>query len=36
MEAAWCALAHEQDWLDGEIIQIRAANGMPVNMIPRE
>jgi hypothetical protein len=36
MEAAWWALAHEQDWLDGEIIQIRAANGMPVNMIPRE
>jgi hypothetical protein len=36
MEAAWRALAHEQDWLDGEIVPIRAANGTPANIIPRE
>jgi len=26
MEAAWRALAHEQDWLDGEIAPIRKLN----------
>jgi hypothetical protein len=32
MEAAWLALANEQDWLDGEIAPIRAANGTPLNI----
>ncbi len=27
MEAAWRALADEQDWLDGEVSPTRAANG---------
>jgi hypothetical protein len=35
MEAAWRALAHEQDWLDGEIVPIRAANGTPLNINAR-
>ena len=28
MEAAWRALAHEQDWLDGEIAPIRKFKGI--------
>jgi hypothetical protein len=32
MEAAWRALAHEQDWLDGEIAPIQVANGTPLNI----
>ena len=28
MEAAWRALAHEQDWLDGEIAPTRKLNGI--------
>jgi hypothetical protein len=35
MEAAWRALAHEQDWLDGEIVPIRTANGAPLNISQR-
>jgi hypothetical protein len=35
MEAAWRALAHEQDWLDGEIVPIRTANGAPLNVSAR-
>jgi hypothetical protein len=35
MEAAWRALAHEQDWLDGEIVPNRTANGSPLNIDPR-
>lgn len=31
MEAAWLALANEQDWLDGEIAPIHEANGTPLN-----
>jgi len=27
MEAAWRALAHEQDWLDGEIAPTSKLNG---------
>ena len=27
MEAAWRALADEQDWLDGEVSPTRATNG---------
>lgn len=27
MEAAWRALAHEQDWLDGEVAPTRIAVG---------
>jgi len=27
MEAAWRALAHEQDWLDGEVSPARIATG---------
>jgi hypothetical protein len=29
MEASWRALAHEQDWLDGEIMPTHTANGPP-------
>lgn len=32
MEAAWRALAHEQDWLDGEIAPIRRRNGTTLRM----
>ena len=32
MKASWRALAHEQDWLDGEIPPIRVANGTPLNI----
>lgn len=32
MEAAWRALAHEQDWLDGEIAPIRQRNGTTLRM----
>jgi hypothetical protein len=32
MEAGWLALAHEQDWLDGEIVPIHMANGTPPNV----
>jgi hypothetical protein len=32
MEAAWRALAQEQDWLDGEIAPIRVANGTPLKI----
>jgi hypothetical protein len=32
MEAAWRALADEQDWLDGEITPIRKVNGMTLNI----
>jgi hypothetical protein len=32
MEAAWLALAHEQDWLDGEIAPIQAPSGMARNV----
>jgi hypothetical protein len=32
MEAAWLALAYEQDWLDGEIAPIQRANGTPPNV----
>jgi len=35
MEAAWRALALEQDWLDGEIVPIRTANGAPLNIRER-
>ncbi|WP_081851124.1 hypothetical protein [Bradyrhizobium sp. URHD0069] len=31
MEAAWLALANEQDWLDGEIAPTHEANGTPLN-----
>ena len=31
MEAAWLALAHEQDWLDGEIAPTQPVNGAPLN-----
>jgi hypothetical protein len=34
MEAAWRALAHEQDWLDGEVSPIRRANGTALNIAP--
>jgi hypothetical protein len=27
MEAGWRALAHEQDWLDGEVSPVRKGNG---------
>ena len=27
MEAAWRALADEQDWLDGEVSSVRTGNG---------
>ena len=27
MEAAWRALANEQDWLDGEVSPVRKGNG---------
>jgi hypothetical protein len=27
MEAAWRALAHEQDWLDGEVAPVRIPHG---------
>lgn len=36
MEAAWRALAHEQDWLDGEIAPIRRPNGAKLNMDARK
>lgn len=36
MEAAWRALADEQDWLDGEIAPIRVANGMSLNVSAHE
>ena len=32
MEAAWRALAHEQDWLDGEVSPIRRAAGAARNV----
>ena len=32
MEEAWRALAHEQDWLDGEMPPARLANGMPASV----
>ena len=32
MEAAWRALAHEQDWLDGEIAPTRKLNGTALNI----
>jgi hypothetical protein len=32
MEASWRALAHEQDWLDGEIPPTRVANGASLNL----
>ena len=32
MEAAWRALAHEQDWLDGEIAPTRKLNGTTLNI----
>jgi hypothetical protein len=35
MEAAWRALAYEQDWLDGEVEPVRMANGTPLNLNPR-
>ena len=31
MEAAWHALAHEQDWLDGEIAPTRRLNGVTLH-----
>ena len=31
MEAAWRALAHEQDWLDGEIAPTSKLNGRALN-----
>ena len=36
MEAAWLALAHEQDWLDGKIAPIEVANGTPLNINPKD
>lgn len=35
MEAGWRALAHEQDWLDGEIVPIRTANTAPPDIEAR-
>ena len=35
MEAAWRALADEQDWLDGEIAPTRIATGQAGNGIDR-
>ena len=35
MEAAWHALAHEQDWLDGEIVPIRTTNAASLNIDAR-
>jgi len=35
MEAAWRALAHEQDWLDGEIAPTRSLNGTTPNLTAR-
>ncbi len=35
METAWRALAHEQDWLDGEIAPVRKANGTALNAAAR-
>jgi hypothetical protein len=35
MEAAWRALAYEQDWLDGEVAPVRTANGTPLNINAR-
>ena len=32
MEAAWRALAHEQDWLDGEIAPTRKLSGATLHM----
>jgi hypothetical protein len=32
MEAAWLALAHEQDWLDGEIAPIQLVNGTALDI----
>lgn len=37
MEAAWLALADEQDWLDGEVSPARAGNGRaPANPEPSD
>ncbi|SHL40547.1 hypothetical protein SAMN05444159_5821 [Bradyrhizobium lablabi] len=36
MEAAWRSLAHEQDWLDGEIAPVRVANGTRTDISARE
>jgi len=35
MEAAWRALAHEQDWLDGETAPTRNLNGTTPNLTAR-
>jgi hypothetical protein len=35
MEAAWLALAYEQDWLDGEIAPIRPVKRTAVNLEAR-
>jgi hypothetical protein len=34
MEAAWRALAYEQDWLDGEVSPVRRANRQALNSTP--
>jgi hypothetical protein len=34
MEAAWRALAQEQDWLDGEVSPFRCANGNTLDINP--
>jgi hypothetical protein len=34
MEAAWRALAQEQDWLDGEVSPVRRFNGSALNIAP--
>ena len=34
MEAAWRALAHEQDWLDGEVSPVRRFSGATLNIAP--
>ena len=34
MEAAWRALANEQDWLDGEVSPLRRANGTAPAIAP--